>query len=279
MPKNSFENQSVESGIGGLHQKRSQAEFESQTGQSWDEERHQSRKELRRKLHELRERVHAEIKVKLEERIRNNPHPTDEEIMIGAFWEEIEPQVRDAIKELHRKGYPTFSSGFWGQGDKQVIEGWFGTRFEEDEKTADCLHKLGTGYLSFPSVLEFEPDTDDLADIAKRWQEIVAVLPDRGTPLRGIFYRNVGSEEFRKKYADPKRVEDLERDGKETLRRLAEKCDEWDREAERPKRVRTIKELETKLALTKDRKIKKKLERDIKEQKSYLPKKSQTEHQ
>lgn len=45
----------------------------------------------------LRKRVHEQQMIEIAERIRTNPQPTDEELAIGAFAEEIEPQARDAV--------------------------------------------------------------------------------------------------------------------------------------------------------------------------------------
>ncbi|HEY4034106.1 MAG TPA: hypothetical protein VGL94_09110 [Ktedonobacteraceae bacterium] len=63
----------------------------------------------------------------LEDRMRMNPIPTFEEYKMGTFIERIEPQVRDAVLELNRKGYSTETSGFDGGGDTsyQSIGGWF----------------------------------------------------------------------------------------------------------------------------------------------------------
>ena len=47
-------------------------------------------------------------------RLKENPASTEEELYMGVFTEWIEPQVRDAIIEMSRKGYATQSSGFHG---------------------------------------------------------------------------------------------------------------------------------------------------------------------
>lgn len=46
------------------------------------------------------------------ERERDNPRATAEEISLGAYAERLEPQAREAVLALRRKGYPTFESGF-----------------------------------------------------------------------------------------------------------------------------------------------------------------------
>lgn len=59
------------------------------------------------------------------ERERNNPRATAEEISLGAYAERLEPQTRDAVLALRRKGYPTFESGFSALDVQNV-------RFEEE---------------------------------------------------------------------------------------------------------------------------------------------------
>jgi hypothetical protein len=62
----------------------------------------------------LREEVKKQTERETARRIKNNPKPTDEEILAGGFAEMIEPQVRKAVFEFIKKGYPTESSGFTG---------------------------------------------------------------------------------------------------------------------------------------------------------------------
>jgi len=78
------------------------------------------------KLAKLRESVHKIIEKETEQRIKENPIPTEEEIYVGAFQEMLEPQVRDAVFEMHRKGYATESSGFGGENSEyQMVDGYF----------------------------------------------------------------------------------------------------------------------------------------------------------
>ena len=48
------------------------------------------------------------------------PNPSKEELSMGAYFEQIEPQVRETIVNLRRKGYNTYESGF-GDFDSQRI--------------------------------------------------------------------------------------------------------------------------------------------------------------
>ena len=65
------------------------------------------REKLFEELDKLREEAHAQIEKETEERIKNNPKPSEEEILAGAFREMIEPQVRNALFEMYKKGYGT----------------------------------------------------------------------------------------------------------------------------------------------------------------------------
>src|SRR5688572_1790728 len=60
----------------------------------------------------LRRKTRETMKLELEERLRRDPEPTTEELSQGAFEQMIEPQVRDALRVMRRKGYSTTSSGF-----------------------------------------------------------------------------------------------------------------------------------------------------------------------
>jgi hypothetical protein len=89
---------------------------------------------------ELRQQTHAQIEQETAERVKTNPTPSDEEINAGAFPELLEPQVRDAVFEMRKKGYATESSGFGGEtGEVQSIDGYF----EIDPKTEKALRDVG----------------------------------------------------------------------------------------------------------------------------------------
>lgn len=47
-------------------------------------------------------------------RMLENKTPTAEELSAGLYREQLEPHVREAVFQLRRKGYQTFSSGFEG---------------------------------------------------------------------------------------------------------------------------------------------------------------------
>lgn len=55
-----------------------------------------------------------------EQRIKENPLADEEELKVGAYREDLESQVSDAVFKLQKKGYDTFESGF-REGRNQYI--------------------------------------------------------------------------------------------------------------------------------------------------------------
>lgn len=144
---------------------------------------------------ESRSNAHIQVYEDLKERIANNPEPTEEELNMGAYVEEIEPQARDAIIELRRKGYQTQSSGFYGRNNElQSVDG----PMNIDEKTAEQLKLNGYEVEARPdgyTVIVFEPDSYDLDVLKNRWGALASALPHRGRPAEPG--RNLASVEFR----------------------------------------------------------------------------------
>lgn len=163
--------------------------------------------ERQNNFQKLREQTHKKMEAEIEKRIRENPNPTEEEIMAGAFREMIEPQVRDALFEFYRKGYSTESSGFGGEyGEIQTIDGYF----EIDEETKRKMEVLGVRVLKGKDIglpgqsehytyIQFNPENPDLNEIKKKWDAIAALLPKREEPAQPSI--SGGSEDFRKQYA------------------------------------------------------------------------------
>ena len=52
--------------------------------------------------------VYEEMAKRITERKQTNPLKTSEEEQLDAYIEEIEPQMVDAVREIHRKGYTVF---------------------------------------------------------------------------------------------------------------------------------------------------------------------------
>lgn len=160
-------------------------------------------------LNLLREKAHLISARDLAIRLKTNPWPTDEELAMGSFIEEVEPQVRHAVAEMRRKGYETWSSGFYDARRRscgaQVIDG----RFYINKKTRTKIAALngtipgaknigsetGRHFGFVYSGIFFEPANADLNEIKNIWDKIVAVLPDKNRPA--TVSPNVGSQRFR----------------------------------------------------------------------------------
>lgn len=148
----------------------------------------------------LRETIHNETERETELRITKNKAPTNEEVLIGAYIETLEPQVRNAVFEMYRKGYATESSGFGGKfGEFQQIDGFFTI----DEETKRKLQAIGVEVLKDDDVgmnhgkadytyISFKPETPDIEKIKQKWDQIVSILPDLNIPAEPSIF----SEEF-----------------------------------------------------------------------------------
>lgn len=155
----------------------------------------------------LRLEAHEQVDRETLARIRENPIPTEEEILVGAFREMIEPQVRDALFEFNRKGYSTESSGFYGAvGEMQCIDGYF----EVDDETKARIEELSGQVLKGKDVgmpgqheqytyIRFYPKHARSEEIKAIWDSIAALLPDRGTPAQPSI--SGASDDFRNTYA------------------------------------------------------------------------------
>lgn len=127
--------------------------------------------------------------------------------MLGAFREMIEPQVRDAVSECQRKGYPTESSGFGGEFDQiQSLDGYFKID-EETKKKIEALDAkvLTRKELGLPgeseqyTCIQFQPSHPDINEIKEKWDAIAALLPPKAGPRQPSI--SGGAEDFRKQYA------------------------------------------------------------------------------
>jgi hypothetical protein len=153
----------------------------------------------------LREEMHRISDKETEERIRINPVPTEEEILAGAFREMIEPQVRNAVFDMRRKGYATQSSGFGEDGKLQAIDGYF----QIDEKTEEKLRAIGvnvkrgvdtgTSASDEYAIISFHPDAPDVSKIEDKWGQIVALLSEQEQPASPSL--SGGHEDFRNRFA------------------------------------------------------------------------------
>jgi hypothetical protein len=153
-----------------------------------------------------------------ENRVINNPNPTQEELDMGAFKETIEYQVVDAVMQLRRKGYNTYYSGFEPPFcDKQVIlwenkipeNATIAKIITNELKDEDVSAKIDENGIELLFNKYIEPD-----QIKKIWDKVAESLPDLEMPAqpvsktgqaeafrRGqffVFYKNVWQEEMKK---------------------------------------------------------------------------------
>ena len=171
-------------------------------------ERKQSRQEqLRWQFVQLRKSVHESMKAEEETRLRENPRPTEQELYMGAFREWLEPQVRDAMFEMFRKGYATQSSGFHGtKCQHQTVDGYFTI----DDQTKSVLKAMGVEVLGGADfgaplnthicILRFTGAEPSVEALKKQWDTIAAALPENKLP-EGIRPITDRAEEFRVEFA------------------------------------------------------------------------------
>ena len=160
--------------------------------------------EFLEKIAKLRETTHEGMKKEIQERLKNNPKPTEEELRAAAFKEWIEPQVRDAALEMNKKGYSTSSSGFYGWNNEfQAIDGYFSID-DETKKKVEALgaQVLGGAEMGLPmnkviKQIRFYPKEADITSMKEKWDNIVAILPQREGPP-AICDR---ADDFREEYA------------------------------------------------------------------------------
>jgi len=156
------------------------------------------------RLAALRTEVHKRMDAEIMERIKTNPVLTETEDRLGAFVEMLEHQVRDAVLEFNRKGYATYSSGFFGKHNEvQAIAGFFTLDDETKARLATQGveiedKKLFKGRFT-ETIVAFRPQEPDLAKIKEKWDAIASMLPDKGQPALPNFTN--ASVQFRKTYA------------------------------------------------------------------------------
>ena len=164
-------------------------------------------KALQKSFAALRRTIHQAMKREEAARLRDNPTPSEEELFMGAFKEWLEPQVRDAIVTMFRKGYATQSSGFHAnKPDLQMIDGLFTV----DEKAKSSLAQMGIEVLrgvdvglpknKLITIIRFRAEDASLSTLKARWDAIAAALPQKTFPpgVRAVCDR---AEEFREQYA------------------------------------------------------------------------------
>lgn len=138
------------------------------------------RVELFRAFARLRKETHEQMQQELDERKEKNPIATEEELNMGGYQESVEPQVREAVLSLRRKGYTTFESGFHGFNSQKIS-------FEKDhlvpEELIDKLKIEGVNIEIKPNSISFSCNQYlKLDEIKKIWDQIEQSLPDLEKP-------------------------------------------------------------------------------------------------
>ncbi|MDP3697684.1 MAG: hypothetical protein Q8R55_06790 [Candidatus Taylorbacteria bacterium] len=160
-----------------------------------------------KKFEELRRKVHAQCLVDLGNRLRHGSlRPTLQEICLGSFLDDIELQVRDAVLEMNRKGYCTWSSGFYDRSKRQQIDG----PFVLDKQTISKLEEAGAivktekfwrrNYTS----IAFYPESPDTTLIKREWAKLVSLVPS--LIHKAVLPQNYGSAMFWEQYVPYRRV-------------------------------------------------------------------------
>lgn len=162
-----------------------------------------SETEKQKAFSELRGTFYNGEEKSLKERAEKNPQPTDHELHIGAYQEQVEPQMRAALETLYKKGYATESSGFGGidHPEIQQIDGYF----EIDAATEEKLKVLGVWVArahndygdSILTRIEFRAEEPDIEKISTKWMAITDVLPVIDQETYSI---SAPSIEFREKF-------------------------------------------------------------------------------
>ena len=124
-------------------------------------------------------------------RVANDPNPTDDEKRMGVYKEFIEPQIRDAVLALVKKGYKTIDSGYDGFKYKEGVQ-YVG--FEKgmiDSSLLPIVDKVLEGKMIKANIEYSQRDFFELTpekflnieEWKKIWDEVAEVFPDRGVTL------------------------------------------------------------------------------------------------
>ena len=132
----------------------------------------------------LRKNTIENMRLEISERENTNPQATEVEMDLGTHLEYIEPQVRDLVVNLHKKGYTTTQSGFYGANNLQVIS------FEDPKVALDMkfpkellteLDRRGVEFVQEDDYIGFKTLSPlSLEELHSIWSEIEQHIPDLG---------------------------------------------------------------------------------------------------
>ncbi len=138
-----------------------------------------------------RDRAHLESEELLKKRQLENPVPTDDERRIGVYIEMIEPQMREALLVLTKKGYKAIDSGYDGRQFQNGVQ-YIG--FEKEMISTELLPLIQDAVNMDGIEVKMEFDTRDFLELVPErfltieewkevWKRVAGVFPDRGIVL------------------------------------------------------------------------------------------------
>lgn len=121
----------------------------------------------------------------ISKRKRENSTKTEDELTIGCYLEDIEPQVRAAVIKMNKKGYATTYSGFH-QFNSQLI------KFKTEREVNISLEQIEKKYKENDIKIKIDQESIEiifskkisLEEIKIIWDEIAEALPDLGEPAK-----------------------------------------------------------------------------------------------
>lgn len=133
----------------------------------------------------MRKEVLCPMGEKIHKRKSENSLATEDEIMIGCYLEAIEPQVKEAVIEMNKKGYATTYSGFHDFNSQAI-------KFKTEKNVNILLKQIEDKYRGNGMEIKVDPESIkiifskkiSLEEIKKIWDEIAEVLPDLGGPAK-----------------------------------------------------------------------------------------------
>ena len=134
----------------------------------------------------LRKNVHDEQWKLYQCRLNENPKATEQELEMGIYLDFIEPQVKEAVINLRKKGYSTYESGFYGGSEQRISfdESPLG-KFKFSASLYKNLLKQGVVLNHDDKSIWFESNKELQLDTIKNiWDIIIKEVPDLGEPAK-----------------------------------------------------------------------------------------------
>lgn len=127
--------------------------------------------------------VHQALQAEFKRRLAEHPEPTDEEVGMGIYIEQLEPHVRDAVRVMRRKGYVTKGSGF-SEFDAEItyLDRDKDSFANLDSATTQAIATLGARVIHKGNGISFSSKGMDMEALKRKWDAIAAALPDKGSP-------------------------------------------------------------------------------------------------